>query len=66
MLKARIMGLIAMKIKNQPATRQEEWKEDLLGRIKQISHGDGVIRSQIEDFEGRWHGDYFTARRVAE
>ena len=65
MLKAGIMRLIMMQIKNQPAAWQEGRKEDLLGRIKQISHGDGVIRSQIEDFEGRWHGDYFTARRVA-
>ena len=56
MLKARIMELIAMQIKNQHTTWQEKRKEDLLGRIQQISHGDGVIRSQIGDFEGRWLG----------
>jgi|LSQX01.1.fsa_nt_gb hypothetical protein len=65
MLKAGIMRLIMMQIKNQPAAWQEGRKEDLLGRIKQISHGDGTIRSRMGDFEGRWHGDYFTARRVA-
>ena len=65
MLKARIMELIAMQIKNQLTTWQEERKEDLAGRIKQISHGDGMIRCRMGDFGGCWHGDYFTARRVA-